>query len=126
MRPHVMSPFAAGVLALAACATTDRYDASLNALIGTPEADLVRAWGRPARSYDTGGFHYLVYASNGTAYVTGTATSYQPTTKAGEMHDSAVGGSPDLSIGLVCLTTFEVQNAKVVSWWHKGNYCKSK
>ena len=111
---------------LAGCASTERYDASLNALIGTTEADLIEQWGRPARSYDSGGYHYLVYQSKGTAYLAGTATSYQPISKAGEMHDTAIGGTPELPIELACLTTFEFSGGKVVAWSHKGNYCKAK
>jgi len=116
----------ATAVACVGCATVEKYDVSLNALIGVSQDDLLQRWGRPSRSYDSGGLHYLVYATSGTAYLSGTATSYQPTSRATQMHDSAVGGSPDFPIELACVTTFELSNARVVSWSHSGNYCKSR
>jgi hypothetical protein len=126
VRPTLPFLTALAAAFLLGCASTERYDALLNSLIGSSEADLLLQWGRPVRTYDSGGFHYVVYQVASTTYVTGMATSYQPVSKAGEMHDTAIGGSPDLPIELACITTFELSNGMVVNWSHKGNHCKAK
>lgn len=110
---------------LTGCATTDRYERSLNALIGLPEAALVQQLGRPNRSYESGGFRYLVYNTSDTAYVAGIANGYQTTGMGVHERRVAVGGNPDMAIEATCTTTFELDQGKVVAWAHKGNYCKS-
>jgi hypothetical protein len=39
---------------------------------------------------------------------------------------SAVGGTPEFVLPLSCVTTFELKDGKVVDWFHRGNYCKSR
>lgn len=109
----------------AGCATTAQYDRALNALVGLSEAELVQQLGRPNRSYDSGGFRYLVYESRDTAYIPGTANGYQTMGQGVHERRMAIGGSPDTTIEATCTTTFEIDQAKVVAWSHKGNYCKS-
>lgn len=110
---------------LTACATTERYERSLNALIGLRETELVQQLGRPNRTYESGGFRYLVYTTSDTATVAGMANGYQTTGMGVHERRVAVGGSPDLAIEAACTTTFELDQGKVVAWAHKGNYCKS-
>lgn len=110
---------------LAACATTERYERSLNALVGLREAELVQQLGRPNRTYESGGFRYLVYTTSDTATVAGMANGYQTTGVGVHERRVSVGGSPDLAIEAACTTTFELDQGKVVAWAHKGNYCKS-
>lgn len=121
-------PFALGglVLLAAGCATTDRYDRSLNALIGVPEATLVQQRGKPSRTYTSGGFRYLVYEQRDMAYVAGRATGYQTVGQGVDTRQVATGGTPETAIPVQCTTTFELQEGKVVAWDHKGNYCKSR
>lgn len=111
---------------LLGCATTGRYERSLDGLIGLREAELIQQLGRPSRSYDAGGFHYLVYEQRDMAYVAGRANGYQAVGNGLDTRHVAIGGTPETAIPVQCTTTFELQEAKVVAWAHKGNYCKSR
>lgn len=118
--------FAAALLALlTGCATTDRYERSLNALVGLPENELVQQLGKPNRTYESGGFRYLVYNTRDTARVAGMANGDQTTGMGVHEQRVSVGGNPDVLIEASCTTTFELDQGKVVAWAHKGNYCKS-
>jgi len=110
---------------LAGCATTDHYERSLNALVGLQESELVQKLGRPNRTYDANGFRYLVYESRDIAFIPGTANGYQTMGQGVHERRMAIGGSPDVAIEATCITTFEIEQAKVIAWAHKGNYCKS-
>lgn len=114
------------VVFLASCATTAGYEKLLNSWIGAQEIDLVRSWGPPIQSYETGGHKFIVYASNRNVYVPGTAPSYQTTYIGNSAYTNAVGGSPAMNINKSCTTTFELDGSKVVSWSYKGNDCKAK
>lgn len=112
--------------ALASCATTAGYEKFLNSWVGTQEIDLVRSWGPPTQSYDTGGRKFIVYSSSRNVYLPGTAPSYQTTYIGNTAYTKAVGGTSAMHIGKTCTTTFELDSSTVVSWSHKGNDCKAK
>lgn len=124
-RAHAVGAFAALVMLAAGCATTGHYERSLNAMIGLPEAQLVQQLGKPSRSYESGGFRYLVYERRDTVYVAGRATGFQTVGQGVDTRQVATGGTPETAIPVQCTTTFELQEAKVVAWDHKGNHCKS-
>lgn len=123
-RWSALIPAAAALVA--GCATTGQYDRSLNALIGLREAELVQRLGRPSRVYESGGLRYVVYEQRDTAYIAGNANGYQTVGRGVDTRQVAVGGTPETAIPVQCTTTFELQDAKVVAWDHKGNYCKSR
>ena len=114
------------VLALAGCATTANYEKMLNGWVGAEEIDLMRKWGAPDKTYETGGTKFLTYVSSGNVYVPGVAPTYQTTVIGNTVYTNRVGGSPAQNIGLRCTTTFEVRNNKIQSWQADGNYCVAK
>ena len=58
------------VITLSACATTAGYEKVLNSWVGAQEIDLVRRWGPPVQSYETGGRKFIVYSSRRNVYLT--------------------------------------------------------
>lgn len=112
--------------ALTACATTAGYEKILNSWVGVQEIDLVRAWGPPLQSYETGGHRFIVYSSRRNVYLPGTPPTYQTTIVGNTAYTNAVGGSPGMTIDKTCTTTFELEGTRVISWSHQGNDCKAR
>ncbi len=78
--------------------------------MGLPELALIRAWGPPSSSYETGGSRFLTYQWRGNSYVVATGSPIVP---------AAI-------VGKWCDTTFEYRAGVAVSWRYQGNGCKSK
>ncbi len=114
------------VFAISGCATSAGYKKVLNSWIGTQEIDLVRSWGAPVQSYETGGRKFIVYSSKRNVYLSGTSPTYQTSIIGSTAYTTVVGGSPAMNINMSCMTTFEVEGSRVVSWSYKGNDCKAK
>ena len=114
------------VAILSACATTANYEEILNSWVGAEEVDLIRKWGPPQQSYETGGRKFLAYSSRRNVYLPGTAPSYQTTVIGNTAYSNPVGGTPGYNIGMACVTTFELANNKIVSWQWRGNDCKAR
>jgi hypothetical protein len=114
------------VALLAACATTAGYEKILNSWVGMQELDLVRSWGPPAQTYETGGRKFIVYTSRRNVYMPGVAPSYQTTVVGNTAYTNQIGGSPAMNIGMSCATTFELDGTRIISWSYKGNDCKAK
>lgn len=114
------------LLALSACATTAGFEKVLNSWVGAQEIDLVRSWGPPVQAYEAGGRKFIVYSSRRNVYLPGTAPTYQTNVIGNTAYTTAVGGSPAMNIGMSCMTTFELEGSRVVSWSYKGNDCKAK
>jgi hypothetical protein len=114
------------VTLLTSCATTAKYESSLNSWMGQPEQDLVRAWGAPARVYESGETKYLTYSNSRNVYLAGTAPTYNTNCNDGYCTTTPSGGTPAQNINLSCETIFEVVDSDVTSWSYKGNGCKSK
>jgi uncharacterized membrane protein len=114
------------LLVLSACATTAGYEKMLDSWVGAQEIDLVRSWGPPAQAYEAGGRKFIAYASQRNVYVPGTAPTYQTQVVGNMAYTRAVGGSQAMNIGKSCMTTFELDGTRVVSWSYKGNDCKAK
>lgn len=112
--------------ALSACATTAGYEKILNTWIGSQEIDLVRSWGPPQQTYEVGGRRFLVYSSRRTVYLPGTAPTYQTTIVGNTAYTNAIGGSPGMAVDKTCITIFELEGTRIVSWSHKGNDCKAR
>jgi hypothetical protein len=111
---------------LSACATTAGYEKALNAWLGSQEIDLVRSWGPPVQTYETSGRKFIVYSSQSNVYIPGTAPSYQTTVVGNTVYSTPVGGSPAMNISQSCVTTFELDGSRILSWSYKGNDCKAK
>lgn len=114
---------AALLLTLAGCATTANYEKILNSWIGNTELDLIRKWGPPQQSHETGGRKFLVYTSSRNVYIPGTEPSYTTTVIGNTAYTNPVGGTPGENIGLSCQTTFEISGDRIVSWRWEGNDC---
>ncbi len=111
---------------LAGCATTANYEKILQSWVGDTELNLIRKWGPPRESYETGGSKFLVYSSSRNVYLSGTAPSYTTTVIGNTAYTNAVGGTPGQNIGLSCQTTFEISGERIVSWRWQGNACKAR
>lgn len=111
---------------LTGCATTANYEKILNSWVGADEIDLIRKWGSPHRTYETGGTKFLTYVSSRNVYLPGTAPTYQTTMIGNTAYTNRIGGTPGQNIGLSCVTTFELRNDKIVSWQWEGNDCKAR
>lgn len=96
-------------LCTAACATTSQYKASLDALVGTPEAHLTSLFGTPDETFSSDSSTFLVYASS---------------------RSEALGPLPNSLVTYLnytktksCTTVFEVRGGVVAAWAIKGNDC---
>ncbi len=118
-----------GALALlAGCAyPSKQHIDSLNAVVGKPETDLVRAYGVPNRTYDTNGHRFLAYSEShideyggdpGFGFGYGGWGGYGYGGGWG-----GFGGFPPEIVQEQCTTTFELTGGVVRSWNLKGNDC---
>src|SRR5713226_7901331 len=108
--------FALSVVTLVGCATTANYERILDSWVGNDEVQLVRQWGPPQQVYESGSRKFLTYSSSRNVYLPGTAPSYTSTVIGNTVYTNPVGRTPGQNIGLTCITTFELENNKVVSW----------
>ena len=110
------------VLTLALTACTDHQDRerSLTALVGQPEAELVRQMGVPNRSYETAGRKFVAYTQRQTVYFGASpffGYGY------GYFGPGAYTGFPAEVVERRCETTFEIGTGRVLSWTDRGNSC---
>lgn len=115
-----------GLLLVAACATTKKYEAMLTTWVGKPDSALLQSWGPPDSVYENSGVQYLTYFKSRSGYVPGIAPSYQTTFIGNTAYTSAVGGSPGYAFSKKCKTTFAVTGGFIQNWRYEGNACKSK
>jgi hypothetical protein len=109
---------AAVAAALSACAASPSYDAALQPWAGAQEAEVLRHWGPPERSYEQGGRTFLVYEFRHTVHI--------PATPQTLSRSGPVGGGPAMDVELRCTTTFELEQSKVVAWSYRGNGCSPR
>ena len=114
------------LIALSGCATTAGYEKLLNSWVGAQEVDLIRSWGPPVQAYEAGGRKFVAYSSRRNVYLPGTAPTYRTNVVGNTAYTTAVGGSPAMNVDMSCMTTFELEGSRVVSWSYKGNDCKAK
>ncbi len=82
--------------------TTENYEKYLQTLIGTSQADLIKSWGIPTKSYTSGDTTMLSYDEFGPSILVG-----------------------QVVIPITCTTTFTLKNGVISSWDWKGNGCKT-
>ena len=111
------------IFSLAACATTQGYKQLCDFWVGVGEVTLVERWGVPDQSYETGGKKFIVYSSNRNVYLPGLAPTYQTTFAGNKAYTRQIGGSPAMNINKSCITTFELEDSKVISYSFEGNDC---
>lgn len=114
------------LMLLGGCATTAKFETLLNSWVGSTEDQLVRRWGPPSSTYETGGTKYLTYVQSSSGYVPGVAPSYQTQVIGNTAYTRPTGGMPGYGYTDRCTVNFAVQNGQIVSWRYEGNMCRSK
>ena len=114
------------VVALTGCATAEKYEAILNTFVNQPERSLIHGWGPPASVYESCGDKYLTYQDSRTAYLPGSAPTYQTQVIGNTAYTSSYGGSPGFIAHMSCKTTFTVVGGMVKSWRYEGNNCRAR
>jgi hypothetical protein len=110
--------------ALAACATTERFQANLQNWVGQSEAALVNAWGPPADVIEAGGRRFIVYEAQRQYIDPGFPR------RSWDYDDEywrpwyPVGVPPRL-VTLACAVFFESRGGIIVGWQHRGNACRA-
>ncbi len=113
----------AGLAILAGCAyPSPQHVAALNALVGKSEADLVRTYGVPVRSVETGGSKFVAYNDHH-------IESFPDYPYFGGAYGwrGGWGWGGGFGYGDIqefnCETTFELQADVVKRWSLRGNAC---
>ena len=117
--------FLVSLLVLGGCATTENYEKMLGSWVGASELELVRRWGAPQRTFDSGGRKFLEYASDRNVFIPGVAPTYTTSMIGNTAYTKRVGGSASQNIAKSCQTTFELLNDRIQSWRYYGNDCKA-
>jgi hypothetical protein len=116
----------AAVLCLAGCATTEGYRKMLDGWMGADERSLVRAWGVPHRSYESGGVRYLAFVSSREVYRPADPPILGQETVNGKSTLTFTPGRPGYTYTKSCETTFELTRGRVSSWRFYGNDCRAE
>ena len=111
---------------LSGCVVSDiaQRQAELATFVGVPEADLVRSFGVPARTYETGGRRFLAYTERRLDVVPsygGFGYGYGRFGYGGGFGYGA--GFPTEVSERVCETTFELNGGRVAAATLRGNAC---
>ena len=125
--------------ALAACATQEKYEQSLNGWIGRTSAELAASWGAPTeREERADGSTALTYERQRsrpvptgalvqptTVYIKGTPGGVGP----GDSYGAGTGyviGAPRARVVMECVTTFTAdRSGKITGWTAEGNDCRA-
>jgi hypothetical protein len=117
-------PTLAGLTLLAGCAYPNpQHVAALNAMIGKSEADLVRAYGVPSRSVETGGSKFVAYSQHKIeSFPDGPYWGGYGWHGGWGWWGRGGWGYPDIE-EFDCETTFELKQGLVKGWNLRGNAC---
>ncbi len=125
-------------LVLWGCATTAKYEAKLNSLVGSTEEFLISNWGVPDKEYNlSDGKKAVEYVRKDTIRTGGNTYTYPQTVyQSGTIDGKPYSGTatqlvtettPVQKFKLFCRTSFIInQNGRVESWHHQGNDCVSR
>ncbi len=120
----------AATLAIAGCAyPSPQHVQALNALVGKSETDLIRTYGVPNRTYDSGGHKFLAYSRNRIETIPGEpgfgpwGFGYGGGYGWGGYGWGGYGGFPPEVVQRDCETTFELAAGIVKTWSLRGNAC---
>jgi hypothetical protein len=113
----------AGLGLLAGCAyPSPSHVAALNAMVGRSEADLVRAYGVPVRSTETGGSKFDEFSKHRIESFPAGPYWGGPWGWGGWGWGGGWGGYADVQ-QYDCNTTFEIRDGVVKGWTLRGNAC---
>ena len=112
------------LLLLSACDpyALQRRQAALAAYVGQSEADLVRSFGVPTRSFDAGGHRFLAY-DQGSVDIVPPLYPWRPYGWGGGFGYGYGGDFPAQVVQRTCETTFEVAGGRVIGFSLRGNAC---
>ncbi len=114
------------LLAVAGCAYPNpQHVQALNALVGKSETDLIRSYGVPNRTYESGGDKFLAYSRNRIETIPGDP-GFGPWGYGygwGGWGGYGFGGFPPEVVQRDCETTFELARGIVKTWSLRGNAC---
>lgn len=113
------------VLLVSGCVTTKGYEQTLQSWVGMSEGQLLRKWGIPSQTFNSGGRKYLEYISSRDVYIPGTNANYTTRVIGNTIYTDSYGGSDSRNINFKCKTTFEIKNGRVAFWRYEGNNCKA-
>jgi hypothetical protein len=113
----------AGLSLLAGCAYPNpQHVQALNAMIGKPEAEVVRAYGVPVRTIETGGSKFLAYSNHHIdSYPDGPYFGGYGWRRYG--WGGGWGGYGGDIVEFQCDTTFELTAGLVKTYTLRGNAC---
>ena len=111
---------------LAGCASEAKYETRLNTWIGQDELKLVRSWGAPERTYESGDSKFLQYSFGNTLVLPGTPSVASTSVTGTAAYTTVSHGVPQQGLEYNCATTFEIKAAKIVDWSNRGNGCVSE
>lgn len=113
------------LLALAGCATRERYENYLQGWIGSNIATVIGSWGYPSGSFEDPASGNLVYVWDSQSAFT-SAPMYQTTVFPGRHGGYATTMAfPGQTTIYRCQTYFEVdKNKNVLKWRTQGNDCR--
>lgn len=111
-------------LALAACATEEKYKVALDRWLDQPESALVSAWGPPT-SIDTSrtGERTLSYRTAGGAPIARNDATNGASI--GGLGTGPFGGTATSYTPMNCRTDFTIVRGTVLSWRISGNQCNA-
>jgi len=113
----------AGLVLLAGCAyPSPQRAAALNALVGKTEADVVRAYGVPIRSVETGGSKFVEYGQHRIESFPDGPFFGAYGWRGGWGGGWGGWGYPEVE-QFDCNTTFELKDGVVKGWTLRGNAC---
>jgi hypothetical protein len=113
------------LIVLAACATSENYEALLESWVGKSENALIQAWGPPDSVYETTGTKYLSYTRSGTAYVPGIAPTYRTRVIGKTAYTHSYGGTSGYVYNRRCKTSFALVEGIISKWRWEGNDCRA-
>jgi len=101
------------LMLISGCATTEEYKKIVESWVGSSEIALIRGWGPPQQSYESGGTKFLVYNSSRNVYLAGTSPTYTTTVIGNTAYTNSSGETPSQNLNFSRQTTFEITNKKL-------------
>lgn len=108
---------------LAGCASESKYKANMDSWVGHDETRLIRKWGPPAQTYESGGSKFLVYNMTYSLGIPGTPTTASTGNYGNASFTTVTPGIPSQAIDYNCASQFEVKGDKIVAWTSRGDGC---
>jgi hypothetical protein len=113
----------ASFVLLGACTAGAERAASLNALVGQPQTEVVRQLGVPTRTFSSGGHTFLAYEQEKSSTIYGGGPFFGGGFGYYGGGFGAVSAFPAEIVQRRCETTFEVVADRVQTWSLRGNAC---